>query len=79
MREVLDIAEAFQAEGVAITQLDRLNRGYRCVIDDESLPLPRCRGESEQVTNQHAVGTSVSKKCESLPRFIDMPNRQFGL
>jgi hypothetical protein len=75
MREVINITEAFQTEGVAVSKLDCLNRGDRCVINDETLPLPWRGIETEQVANQHAVCASMCKERESLPWFINMPNR----
>jgi hypothetical protein len=79
VREVLYIAQTFQTEGVSITKLDCLNRGDRCMVDDESLPLPRRSRDTEKVTDQNAVSSGVSEKSEPFSWFINVPVRQFGL
>jgi hypothetical protein len=79
VREVLYIAQPFQTEGISITELDCFNRGDRCVIDNESLPLPGRSRDTEKVTDQNAVSSGVSEKSETFSWFIYMPDRQFGL
>ena len=76
MIDVLEITQVLEAEGVTIAQSDRSDRRDACMADDESLPLPRSCGQSEQMTDEHAVRSRVSDEGNLLAWCLDVPERQ---
>lgn len=76
MLDVLEIAQVLQAEGVAVSQSDRLDGRDAGVTDDEALPLPRSRRKTEQVTHEDTVGSGVSDERDLLAWLLDVPNGQ---
>lgn len=73
------IGESSQAEGVTIAELQCFESADGCVSDDESLPLPRSWYESQQVANEHAVGSRVRHEGEAITRFFDVPHGKLVL
>lgn len=79
MLDVLEIAQILKAERVAVSKANGPDGRNARMTDDESFPLPRCGGQSEQMTHKDAVRTSVCDECDLLAWFFDVPHRQFAL
>ena len=79
MIDVLQIAQILETEGVTITESNRPNRRDARVTDDESLPLPRCCAQTEEVTDEHAVRAGMGDEGDLLARVLDVPQGQLTL
>ena len=79
MCDVLEIAEILEAEGVSVPKSNGANRGDACMPDDESLPLPRCRGKTQEVTNEDTVRSSMRNKGNLFAGILNVPQRKLTL
>ena len=79
MCDVLEIAEILEAEGVSVPESNGANRGDACMPDDESFPLPRCCGKTQEVTNEDTVRSSMRNKGNLFAGILNVPQRKLTL
>ena len=76
MLDVLEVAQVLETERVAVSETNCLDGRDARMADDESLPLPRCRPQTEEMTHEHTVGSCVSDKSNLFARLLDVPHRE---